>query len=145
MYHNLKIEAESDQNRPRHPHVTSKNRQRNETKNIPKNYGKAMITFILERSDWIKMRLGSHIHDELLGELRQRKSKINSIIHLKDLWTNSKYSREFRILSNLFLRKYSFGYIFNSRVSNYGTHIKYKYKLQDAVRRPSHFQSIKEY
>lgn len=31
---------------------------KNETKNIPKNYGKAMITFILSHLDWIQSQFG---------------------------------------------------------------------------------------
>jgi hypothetical protein len=42
-----------------------------------------MINFIIERSDWIKMKFGADVHSELIEELKSRKNKVNSIAHLK--------------------------------------------------------------
>jgi hypothetical protein len=50
-----------------------------------------------------------------------------------------------RYLSNLFLRKYALNYIFNSRICNYASHIKYRYRLCEAIKEPFSFKHIKDY
>lgn len=50
-----------------------------------------------------------------------------------------------RKLSNLFLRKYALQYIFNSRITNYASHIKYRHKLREALTYPDNFKNIKDY
>jgi hypothetical protein len=50
-----------------------------------------------------------------------------------------------RILSKLFLRKYALQYIFNSRITNYSSHIKYRHKLLEGVDNPMEFNNIKDY
>jgi hypothetical protein len=84
-------------------------------------------------------------YDELLEEFKTRKKHINTIADLRSLWTDGKFCREMRILSYLFLRKHAMQYIFNSRVTNYASHIKYRMKLRDALRDPGSFRNIKDY
>ena len=79
-----------------------------------------------------------------MAELKGRKKSINTIRDIRDLWTKSKFAKEFRIISNLFLRKYAFEYIFNSRITNYSSHIKYRHKLREAVESPDTFICIKD-
>jgi hypothetical protein len=50
-----------------------------------------------------------------------------------------------RIISNLFFRKHCLEYIFNSRISNYSSHVKYRQTLWTALRNPEQFNHIKEY
>ncbi len=80
-----------------------------------------------------------------MNEFKCRKKTINTIADLRNLWTNSKYSVEMRKLSNLFLRKYALQYIFNSRITNYASHIKYRHKLREALTYPDNFKNIKDY
>lgn len=84
-------------------------------------------------------------YQDLIEELRKKKKGINTIADLRSLWTESRFSREIRILSCLFLRKYSLQYIFNSRVSNFASHIKYRQKLREALTDPQGFRNIKDY
>lgn len=77
-----------------------------------------------------------------MGEAKKR---INTIADLRYLWMEYKYSKCMRILSNLFLRKYSLNYIFNSRICNYRSHIKYRHRLAEAVSNPKVFRHIKDY
>lgn len=80
-----------------------------------------------------------------MDELRRKKKNINTIADLRSLWTESRYSQEIRMLSCLFLRKHSLQYIFNSRVSNFASHIKYRAKLREALTDPQGFRNIKDY
>jgi len=65
-----------------------------------------------------------------MDELSKKKKNINTIANLRDLWVDFKYSRCMRILSNQFLRKHALQYIFNSRISNFTSHVKYRKRLQ---------------
>ena len=56
-----------------------------------------------------------------------------------------RFGRELRVLSNLFLRKHALTYIFSSRVTNQGSHIKYRGRLREALRDPRNFTNIKDY
>ncbi len=46
-------------------------------------------------------------------------------------------------MGNLFLRKYSFGYIFNSKIESIDAHVKYRCKLLKGISNPESFQFIK--
>lgn len=80
-----------------------------------------------------------------INVIRMKKRKVNSIADLRSLWLDSEnpFAKATRILSNIFLKKYSMSYIFNSRVTNYQGHIKYRYRLIEALREPKQFTSIK--
>ena len=121
---------------------------KNETKNIPKNYGKAIISFI-ERNEKLVRRV-LHIADtndynSFMNTIRQKKRKVNSIADLRSLWVDEEnpFAKTTRILSGIFLKRHSLSYIFNSRVTNFQGHIKYRYRLIEALREPKQFTSIK--
>jgi hypothetical protein len=120
---------------------------KNETKNIPKNYGKAIISFIekyrLEVSE-ICDRTGVPFED-FEEEMIAAKKTINTIADLRRLWVEHKYAKCMRIISNLFLRKYSYSYIFNSRICNFSSHIKYRHRICEAIKNPRAFRHIKDY
>ena len=108
---------------------------KNETKNIPKNYGKAIITFIekyREEFEPVFQEAGVS-YTEFMNELAAKKKYINTIANLRDLWIDFTHSKCMRVLSNQFLRKHALHYIFNSRICNYTSHIKYRKRLQEAI------------
>lgn len=53
------------------------------------------------------------------------------------------YARPFRELSLYFLRRAGHRYIFGSRVSDFGNHLKYRYRIMKALKCPRTFNSIK--
>ena len=121
---------------------------KNETKNIPKNYGKAIISFI-ERNEKLVRRVlnttDSNDYNAFMNTIRQKKRKVNSIADLRSLWVDEEnpFGKATRILSGIFLKRHSLSYIFNSRVTNFQGHIKYRYRLIEALREPKQFTSIK--
>lgn len=125
--------------------------QKNETKNIPKNYGKAIVSFIENNKELVKRvlsKFSSMTYISFMNILRARKNKINSIADLRSFWLESdddEFPKIARILSNVFLRHFSLEYIFNSRISNFSGHVKYRARLIEALRDPEHFTSIKQY
>lgn len=120
---------------------------RNETKNIPKNYGKAIIIFIEKNRCILEgiLEENGHDYDILLSKLRNLKKKINTISDLRNLWEEQGESKSIRIISNIFLRKYSLHYIYNSRIKTRLCHAKYKRRLQEAIVSPKDFNHIKDY
>lgn len=50
-----------------------------------------------------------------------------------------------RVISNIFLKKSALGYIFNSKVANVQTHIKYRNKFLNSLKNPAAFDHIKDY
>lgn len=77
--------------------------------------------------------------------MRLEKRQINTILDLRRLWTDPVIGECMRIVSNLFFRRYAMDYIFNSRISNYSSHIKYRKSLWNALKNPESFNHIKEY
>jgi len=101
---------------------------KNETKNIPKNYGKAILGYIHKsrhHATRLLQQLG--LNSEHFFEFMQQHSRgINSIADLRWLWNGNEFSEPIRILSYEFMRKHSLPYIFKSRIKNHLTHIKYR-------------------
>lgn len=122
-------------------------RLKNETKNIPKNFGKGIISFIEKNEKKMRALLLQHklpFHS-FKNAMRHEKKTINTIADLRRLWTSEPYCRCLRIISNLFFRKHALDYIFNSRISNYASHVKYRQSLWQALSHPHDFNRIKEY
>lgn len=64
---------------------------KNETKNIPKNYGKAIISFIEKNERLVRRVLNSAETNDYAGfmsTIRQKKRKVNSIADLRSLWVD---------------------------------------------------------
>jgi hypothetical protein len=64
--------------------------------------------------------------------LKSKKKRINSIADLRAFWLEDEHKdfpKVVRIISNVFLRYHSLEYIFNSRISNFASHIKYRGRL----------------
>lgn len=82
---------------------------------------------------------------ELIEFLELKKKEITTIADLRALWVDNPYEKVIRTLSCVFLRKYSLHYIFNSRVCNYVSHIKYRQRFLEAIQAPNEFKHIKDF
>jgi hypothetical protein len=78
-----------------------------------------------------------------MQKMKEEKQCINTIADLRRLWTDPEIGKCFRIISNLFFRRYALQYIFNSRISNFSSHIKYRVSLWCALKNPTGFNHIK--
>ena len=123
---------------------------KSDTKNIPKNYLKAINSFI-KSSPYTKtvIRENNVSESNLRMNMKRLELRGNSIQTLRKMWgsenMNNKGRKCIRILSYIFMRKYSLSYIFNSKVKNYRTHLKYRKKLIEGIENPISFNHIKEY
>jgi hypothetical protein len=120
-------------------------RMKNETKNIPKNFGKGIISFIEKNDLKVRALLARNgvNYQEFVGRMRSEKKIINTIADLRRLWTDPVVGRCMRVISNIFFRRHALNYIFNSRISNYSSHVKYRQSLWQALRSPHSFNRIK--
>jgi hypothetical protein len=111
-----------------------------ESKNIPKNYSKAIINFI-KRNETFRRRVLRHLgvdEKSFMESLEKLGGQLSSIAQLQWLWGDSDnpFGKVYRVLSMEYLRKHSLAYIFNSRVNIHSKHLKYRYKMAESVGNP---------
>lgn len=86
---------------------------------------------------------------DLLNHIKKHKKEVNSIHYLKVMWgfenIEDPIFKCIRILSHIFMRKYCLSYIFNSRIKNYNTHIKYRKRMLEGIENPVEFTCIKQF
>jgi len=75
-------------------------------------------------------------YNEFWKKLKEKKQSLYTIAELRAWWTDEKFGKPMRMISNLFFRKYSLSYIFNSRITSYGIHIKYRKILWESLNAP---------
>jgi hypothetical protein len=84
---------------------------------------------------------------EFMMVMKEFKRKMNTIHDLREMWSEDakedKIKKYIRILSYHFMRIKCLPYIFNSRIKNYGTHIKYRKKIMEGIADPEKFTKIK--
>jgi hypothetical protein len=83
--------------------------------------------------------------EQLTSELKKKKKSINKISDLQKLWLNEKFSKEFRVLTGIFLRKYCLSWVFNSRIKNIKYPIKYRCRIIEGVQKPEEFNFLKNF
>ncbi|CAK83430.1 unnamed protein product (macronuclear) [Paramecium tetraurelia] len=122
----------------------------NDTKNITKNFSKAIISYITQNKDIGLKLLDPREFEDFLQILKEKKNKMTNIQQLRELWVDCEdeklksFNKTFRIFSQYFLRQQSVAYIYNSRIMNTGWHLKYRYNLLRALREPQNFKYIKD-
>ncbi|CAD8163022.1 unnamed protein product [Paramecium octaurelia] len=122
----------------------------NDTKNITKNFSKAIISYITQNKDIGLRLLDAREFEDFMSILKEKKNKMTNIQQLRELWVDcdneklKQFNHTFRIFSQYFLRQQSVAYIYNSRIMNTGWHLKYRYNLLRALREPQNFKYIKD-
>lgn len=119
----------------------------NETKNIAKNYGKAIIAFMQRNKRIFRAicRATATPYQRISEELPELKAALTTVMGFRRVWTSYKYAECMRMVSQVFLRKSALPYIFNSKVANVQTHLKYRARFLKALRSPAAFDHIKDY
>ncbi|CAD8075196.1 unnamed protein product [Paramecium sonneborni] len=125
-----------------------KEKKINDTKNITKNYSKAIISYIINNPDLLKQFFSNKQYDDFLLLLKNKKNQMTNIKQLRDLWIDggkfSEFNKVFRIISQYFLKNQSVAYVYNSRISNTIWHLKYRQNLLRALKEPENFRFIKD-
>ena len=129
----------------------------NETKNVIKTLIVGICNYILENQDQIKKVLHlnkiSHELEKFKYYCRKLKSNVNTIKHLRRVWTAEsknykvpEYRKCFRILSFKFLRKNFPAQIYESgRIKNKVAYLKCRAKIMEYLRFPDKLVNLKDY
>ncbi|CAK89735.1 unnamed protein product (macronuclear) [Paramecium tetraurelia] len=129
-------------------HRKKKGPKVNDTKNITKNFSKAIISYILNDEQLIQKFITSEQSDSFISILKNKKNQMTNIKQLRDLWVdngrNPEFNKVFRIISQYFLKNQAVPYVYNSRISNTAWHLKYRQNLLRALREPENFKFIKD-
>ncbi|CAK93184.1 unnamed protein product (macronuclear) [Paramecium tetraurelia] len=122
----------------------------NDTKNITKNFSKAIISYIIQNKDIGLKIMNCEQFEEFVSVLKDKKNQMTNIKQLRELWVDTnqeksqQFNKAFRIFSEYFLKQQSVSYIYNSRIANTGWHLKYRYNLLRALKEPENFKYIKD-
>jgi len=125
------------------------------TKNIVKNYGKAMCSFaasnlslpylqLIAKSENIKL-------DRFKEYFRCKKELVGSIESFRNLYiedsTDSEeikaFKRIFQKISVIFIKDFSVNWIFNGKLTQKQAHLKYRYKMLRRIQNPELFTYLK--
>jgi len=122
-------------------------------KNIVKNYGKNCATFAISELG-IPFLSNQLSVEEIAGFKEYIRSKIAGITNIanfremllsteKDSEDIVKYKKTFQYISEIFIRDYSFNWIFHSpRINDVKGHIFARFKMLRRIRDPEHFTYI---
>ncbi|CAD8093634.1 unnamed protein product [Paramecium sonneborni] len=120
----------------------------NDTKNITKNFSKAIISYILNNGELIQKFITLDQYDGFIILLKSKKNQMTNIKQLREIWVdngkNPEFNKVFRIISQYFLKNQAIPYVYNSRISNTAWHLKYRQNLLRALREPENFKFIKD-
>ena len=128
------------------------------SKNIVKNYGKALCSFasskvavpylanIMERAELKSVKIPIFAQ-----HIKSKKEKLNSIESLRKLLvpepSDDAETREFKILfkeiSIIFLKYFAVNWIFGGRLTHKNAHLKYRFKMLRRIQNPEHFTYLK--
>ncbi|CAD8101210.1 unnamed protein product [Paramecium sonneborni] len=125
--------------------------EQKDTKNIPKNYCKAIITFASKNQALCQQILGDQLKVvKFLERITVYKQKLINIRIFSGLLTQSEdpeeeeFNQTFRILSRIFVKKYAINYIFNSKIVQHNWHLHYRQQIYKGIKNPKNFSHIKK-
>ncbi|CAD8169002.1 unnamed protein product [Paramecium pentaurelia] len=125
--------------------------EQKDSKNIPKNYCKAIITYAQKNQPLCREILKEELKvAQFIEYLTTQKKKLLNIRVFKALLQQcddplqNEFNRTFRIISQIFIKKYAINYIFNSKIVQHNWHIRYRQQIYKGIRNPKSFSHIKK-
>jgi len=128
------------------------------SKNIVKNYGKALCAFASSNiaipyleNIALKRGFSSQILEKFTIFIRERKEKVNSIESLKrlliamegDTPEEQEYKLLFKDISIIFLKYFSANWIYSGRLMHKKDHLRFRFKMLRRIQDPEHFTYLK--
>jgi len=126
-----------------------------QTKNIVKNYGKALCSFA--SSNLCVPYLESYIKnkdidiDRFMHFFRCRKELIGNIESFKSLFIPSEednqeiqiFKKAFQEVSIIFIKYFSVNWIYHGKLTQKEAHLKYRFKMLRRIKNPENFTHLK--
>ncbi|CAK55819.1 unnamed protein product (macronuclear) [Paramecium tetraurelia] len=116
-------------------HLNNQVQFEKESKNIQKNYAKAIAGFVYKNKSLASKILGNQEVDEFIQLIKLIKNQIQNVSHISQYTNNQDFIKAFRILGNYFLRTKSNSYIFNSRILKKNSHLRHKKLIHHSLLR----------
>ena len=136
----------------------TKKQRINESKNVVKNYGKAIAGFCLSEIGQPYLQKSLQHYQVKFEDFKQfvinKKETIDSIDTFRELLTpDAKYDTPteiqsklvFKDLSEVFIRDFALNWIFSSRIRYKETHLNLRYKMLRRVRNPQNFTYLRSF
>ncbi|CAD8174262.1 unnamed protein product [Paramecium octaurelia] len=121
-----------------------------DTKNIPKNYCKSIITFACKNQNLCLQILKDQLKViKFLEKITVYKKQLlnirifSSLLQHSDDPEEEEFRKAFRIISRIFIKKYAINYIFNSKIVQHNWHMRYRSQIYKGVKSPNNFSHIK--
>jgi len=129
------------------------------TKNIVKNYGRAMCTFATSSmaKPYVEDIIKKHNFDLKLEEFYQfveaNKEVVDSIERLKNMMIVTPEDKPaialskqlFRLVGEVFIKYFSVNWIFSSKIMHKQPHLQFRFKLLRRLRNPELFTYLKPF
>jgi len=142
-----------------YPIATRKRRQKptnpdGHSKNIVKNYGKALCSFASSAIalPYLELIIKREAYDfviitSFMDYIKERRSGIHSIESLRKLLVPSEsddkvmraYKKIFQEVSIIFLKYFCVNWIFGGRLLQKNAHLKFRFKMLRRIQNPEHF------
>ncbi|CAD8049873.1 unnamed protein product [Paramecium primaurelia] len=106
-----------------------------ESKNIQKNYAKAIASFVYKNKQLASKILNTPEVDEFIQLVKLIKNQIQNVSHISQYTNKQDFIKAFRILGNYFLKTKSNSYIFNSRIQKKNSHLRHKKLIHHSLLR----------
>ena len=126
-----------------------------ETKNIVKNYGKAICKFIASRVAWDyldPLLLQEQIQfKDFMAFVNNSKKSIDGLYHFRSILLESEdddrniaaYKRVFKAMGEVFIKYFSVNWVFHSKIQYREAHLKFRYKMLRRIKSPELFTYLK--
>ena len=128
------------------------------SKNIVKNYGKALCSFassnvatpylenIVEKNNYSRVKVV-----DFMASIKLKKEKVNSIESLRKLLVPEAgdkeeeltYKRIFQQISIIFLKYFAANWIYSGKLMHKNAHLKFRFKMLRRIQNPEFFTYLK--
>jgi len=151
------VDGRRNKKRPREPgsYVTSERDRA--TKNIVKNYGKAICSFACSEvgKPYLESVLEKHNiqqQKEFLAYISKVKESIDSIQSFRSLLLVRDddtddivaFKKAFAAIGEIFIKYFSVNWIFSGRITHKDTHLKFRFKMLRRIQHPEFFTYLKQ-
>jgi len=128
------------------------------SKNIVKNYGKALCAFASSALavPYLESIIAKHSYafisiKAFMDYINEKKSNMNNIVSLRRLLVQENgdsrelmaYKHVFQQISIVFLKYFSVNWIFNGKIVQKKAHLKFRFKMLRRISDPEHFTYLK--
>jgi len=131
--------------------IAEKKKSTNSTKNIVKNFGRAMVTFSISKIAFpyleLKLKDLNLEYKDFRNYLVERKENMDGISSLRALlliteeddYVTKAIKKTFQFSAEIFVKYFSVNWIYNSKVGDKKNHLRARFKILRRIQSPEYF------